>query len=534
MRKLKTVCSVLLMAIFLVTISCGGGSSSSETPITGLAVDAGPDQTVALGNTVTLDGSRSSALEGPITYAWSFESKPTGSIAELDDPSAESPVFIADASGTYELSLVISDGEHFSDPDHIIISVKSWKGANLIEAEAGDASGGKVAIAANGDAFAVWEQDDRIYANRFDAASGTWDGAELIDAVDFTPEGPYVAVDPNGNAFAVWAQYDGKSRNLYANRYDADTGSWEVAQEIDAGDYNVRAPRIAVNTSGYAFAVWSESDSSTTNVCASRFDATTGTWGNAEKLESRIEPAYDPRVAVDADGNAFAVWDQSDGANKRIYANRYDSASGMWEGATTIDGGGHDADWSQVAMDADGNAFTVWVQEEGVSYRIYANQYDAASGTWEGAEATGAEGTYISEIDLAMAPNGNVFVVWNLADSSIYADRFDAATGTWDGTKAIGVGGEDAWTPNVAVDAKGNAMVVWYQYDFFDPDYYDNIYANRYYAVSGSWDGAELIDAGNHPTDEDPAIAFGADGNAIAVWSQDDGTNYSIYANRYE
>ena len=30
-----------------------------------------------------------------------------------------------------------------------------------------------------------------------------------------------------------------------------------------------------------------------------------------------------------------------------------------------------------------------------------------------------------------------------------------------------------------------------------------------------------------------PRIAYGADGNAIAVWKQSDGTHFSIWANRF-
>jgi hypothetical protein len=103
-----------------------------------------------------------------------------------------------------------------------------------------------------------------IYASRYDAAAGTWSGAEIIDAVDYDAYYPHVAVDANGNAFAVWHQKDtvldisDYNTDIYANRYDAGTGAWTGAVIIDAGDYRAWYPRVAVDANGNAFAVWQQ------------------------------------------------------------------------------------------------------------------------------------------------------------------------------------------------------------------------------------------------------------------------------------
>lgn len=82
--------------------------STSNVPPT---ADAGPDQTVALAATVTLDGSGSSDVDGDLlTYLWSFTSRPAGSVAALSDTSAVMPTFVADRAGTYVLQLAVSDG----------------------------------------------------------------------------------------------------------------------------------------------------------------------------------------------------------------------------------------------------------------------------------------------------------------------------------------------------------------------------------------------------------------------------------------
>jgi hypothetical protein len=58
--------------------------------------NAGPDQTVFVGDTVHLDGTGSSDADSdPFTYQWSFTTKPAPSSAMLSDPTNPTPSFVA-------------------------------------------------------------------------------------------------------------------------------------------------------------------------------------------------------------------------------------------------------------------------------------------------------------------------------------------------------------------------------------------------------------------------------------------------------
>jgi len=84
--------------------------------------NAGPDQTLYVTNTAQLDGSGSSDLDGdPLTYSWSFVSRPTGSSATLSDANSVSPSFVIDKPGNYTARLVVSDGRALSSPDYVVI-----------------------------------------------------------------------------------------------------------------------------------------------------------------------------------------------------------------------------------------------------------------------------------------------------------------------------------------------------------------------------------------------------------------------------
>ncbi len=84
---------------------------------------AGPDQTVFVGNTVALNGSASADVDGDsLSFSWAFTKVPEGSTAVLSDGSAEDPTFTPDLAGIYEVKLIVNDGEVDSPADQVVIT----------------------------------------------------------------------------------------------------------------------------------------------------------------------------------------------------------------------------------------------------------------------------------------------------------------------------------------------------------------------------------------------------------------------------
>lgn len=134
--------SLVAASAALALAGCGGGSDyvPPSTPAPAPApvnaaptADAGTSQSVVTGATVTLDGSKSSDADGDkLTYAWTLTSKPAGSAATLTGLTSPNPTFVADVTGDYVASLVVSDGNLDSAASTVTITAGTVVGFGTV------------------------------------------------------------------------------------------------------------------------------------------------------------------------------------------------------------------------------------------------------------------------------------------------------------------------------------------------------------------------------------------------------------------
>lgn len=207
-------------------------------------------------------------------------------------------------------------------------------------------------------------------------------------------------------------------------------------------------------------------------------------------------------------------------------------------------GGGtfDNADSPQIAIDGSGNATAVWAQSDGNNVvSIWANRFSAGNGTWGTAKVIGTVGAVILSDhgpQIAVDAGGNALVVWKQPNSTgknnIWANRFSAVSGTWGTAELIQTANADsARAPQIAMDGNGNAIAVWAQ--SADANAPSHIWANRFSAASGAWEMATALETAVVGGAVDPRIALDTGGNALVVWSQSDVTltRTDIWANRY-
>jgi hypothetical protein len=341
-----------------------------------------------------------------------------------------------------------------------------------------------------------------------------------------------LAIHASGTAFAVWTQPDGSRTNIWASRLVVDSG-WGVPVLLESNDAgNAYDPKIAVDAAGNAVAVWWQFDDTHSDIWASRYSIDSG-WSPATLVELNGSDAINPDLAIDANGNALVVWAQSDGARRTIWENRYVLGSGWGTASIVGSANAGDAAISDVAMDASGNAIAVWVQFNGadVYNNIWANHYSVGAG-WGTATVIGSGTSVLVEhARVAIDPFGNAVAVWQQTvgpSFNIWSNRYVAGSG-WSTATSIQTGSGPASTPEVAVDMNGNALAVWRQSDLARV----SIWANRYVAGRG-WGAATLIESDSSGDASAPKVVLNAGGSALVVWPQIDRLNrVHLWANRY-
>jgi len=132
---MRNLLFIFLTTFLLLAVGCGESASktdieagkvfeSSGAEILRLVPDAGEDQTIHIGEVVTLDASATVAT-GTLTYSWVFQNKPENSMARIVDPTSEQTSFLADIRGTYIISINVKDTYGYVESATVTIVVEN-------------------------------------------------------------------------------------------------------------------------------------------------------------------------------------------------------------------------------------------------------------------------------------------------------------------------------------------------------------------------------------------------------------------------
>jgi hypothetical protein len=351
-------------------------------------------------------------------------------------------------------------------------------------------------------------------------AFGSFDAAQRVELDDtHDASQPDVGLDASGVALVVYTRFDGVDRNdVYWNRHDPGSG-WDTPEPIELDDGgDARWPRIAVNAAGDALAVW-QHDGATRDVFGNAYEDGVG-WDVAAPLDTATGQAGAATVAIDAAGDGFAAWVQEDGLFTTVFAARYLAGVG-WSAPEPLetDDTGYADDLGLALDPASGAAVVVW-EHDGSSAGIHMNRFVPGMG-WQGAELVSATGAGSSAGDPAVGidASANVVVIWSLAtvsDVELWAARC-AAGASCGAAAALDLRGGELAARRLAFEADGDALAVWSR----GADAHHDLWARRY--VSGvGWSAAELVECSDAGSASLNDLAFDAAGSALAVWTTQD------------
>ena len=385
-----------------------------------------------------------------------------------------------------------------------------------------NASAPRGALDAQGDAVAVWERSDGssvVVQGASRPAGGSWQTPVNLSEAGENALAPQIAIDAQGDAVAVWERSDGSSVIVQGASRPAG-GSWQAPVNLSEAGENAGEPEVAVDAHGDAVAVWERSDGSSVIVQGASRPAG-GSWQTPVKLSEAGQDGFAPQVALDPQDDAVAVWACFNGSNVIVQgASR--PAGGSWQTPVNLSEAGQEAFTPQVAVDAQGDAVAVWQRSF-----IVQGTSRPAGGSWQTPINLSEAGQEAFSPQVAVDRQGDAVAVWERAHEPVQGASKPAA-GSWQTPVNLTEAGEESFAPKVAVDALGDAVAVW---DRFDGS--NDIVQGVSKLSGGSWQTpVNLSEAGQHAGE--PQVAVDAQGDAVAAWPRSYGTNEVVQAAGYD
>ncbi len=427
-------------------------------------------------------------------------------------------------------------------------------------------------------AVALWQEIDDFGTHHIKAATRPaaqpFRAAEVIKSVDVSQ--PQLAIDGRGDAIAVWMGSTGADTSVRAAlRAPAQTVSglqlitarrgdalalW--TSSAGASSFRMGSVRPAAGSFGpgegeshrdgvfelrYAIgerggdAVASRRRQIGTNIIIDA--ATASLFGPPDDEPQTLDPACQDdvvhhKVAIDARGNAAAIWRHSTGTDVRL-RGAFQPVGGSFEPAQEISAAGRIAHESRLAFDGRGDAIVIWqddslpvivplapgdrpeTTDDGIRIQVAVRP---AGGRVFGRAQRLSVGASALELLLAVDALGNAVAAWGLARSGGVQTAVRPAGGSFGPAQTVvGVGGRDL---RLAVGQGGNALVVGRSSN--GPN--NTTLQAAFRPAGGSFGPAQTLSAAGHVAD-DAQLAVDAQGNAIVMWTLDPaGNNICVQA----
>jgi hypothetical protein len=409
-----------------------------------------------------------------------------------------------------------------------------------------------LAINERGQAVAAWHRNDagfRLHAARFEPGAG-WGPDALVTMAPGSFE-HRVALAADGTAAAAWNWYVPSFDDVTRSAREGSAGSvsrpgqpWSREQALGGAFDQVRALRVGAD--GLGFALLSRQclgyDPACTWGDVLAAPVRDGGWGGYDSVRRKpgsacqeISP-HDRAVAVaPSGGGAVAVWMEYDrgprtfgcpDGSQRLMSSRFDgrwSSPELLDQTETVLG---DMEAISVAADARGGALVTYVKTRSVDERgVFALRFRPGGG-WQRPERLGDAGW---QPVLDGDGEGNALVAWWGTDHRLHARAFDARSQAWSPVQDVpGSSGVGTESYSVATGGPRQGLVAW---TLFEGDT-GNVLASL--LAGGSWSEAQSLHAGAAGRAVGrPSVAMDPSGNAIAAWAEYEGTNESIWANRF-
>jgi hypothetical protein len=283
--------------------------------------------------------------------------------------------------------------------------------------------------------------------------------------------------------------------------------NWSTPPTILSGvSTNASDPQVAIDGNGDAIAVWVES-----NLVKSSSKPVSGNWSPEVSISATGASA--PRLVSDINGNATAIW-----VENGVIKAATKTAIGNWSSSTTLSATG--ASCPTLCVDAAGDVIAAWVRSGSLetSTKLFGLNWQAR---------VAINGTTAATPSIAVGGSGSntrAVIVWQgvASGTNVIYSSTKLISGSWSTAQVISQTVHNGVLPSAAVDANGNAIAIWYAYDITGVSYTNvKVKSASRPSSTGIWSAVHNLSAPGirNPSTLVARVAFDSIGNAIALWN---------------
>ena len=417
-----------------------------------------------------------------------------------------------------------------------------------------------IAVGPAGEINVVWLDSGAIFYRRSPAGGGAFSGTMAVAKTDLPTQAlqPQIAVNSAG-AYVAWAGTNSSGGgDVFFSSLASGASNWSppvnVSNSKGIASGSAPVPRIATDPNGGVDIVWGQS--------AAYFARSTDN-GNSfavTLLSSSPMASASPRMAINAQGTVYVVWENADpnfpstNCPTITFARSIDSGdSGAHFGNYPVDdtltvnqvsqsGCTFDV---QIALGAKNTIHLLWANDHSniSSIRDLITTYQTDSGSgfagFDKADQQGFQNlatTAAYTPQMAIDSSGNINVVWmgevsqsdprQLVNFSRSTDGGGQFTNLPPLTNAPASGARATGFPQIATETSGAIDIIWQQASATNPN-------NAYdIVIARSTDGATFkrftLDNSPTVTGNTGQLAVDGSGNAYVVWLGNSGTSADI------
>jgi len=364
--------------------------------------------------------------------------------------------------------------EHFNGKNWVVQSASrppggAWSTPTTISPPKGDfADEPQIAINAAGEAVAVWEH----YRHRSDhtaietasrPSGGTWSVPTTISSSKGANADPQIAIAASGEAVAVWDDFPFLEA---ASRSPA--GAWSASTKFSKTQGGINFPEVAINPAGEAVAIWESYDSTGNNpIVKSAAREPGGAWSTPVGLSKVRQEATYPHIAVSGDGEAVVIW-----VSERLGTVQAVSrpAGGRWSAAQNLSriprrpGNLHAtrAEDAQIGLNEAGEAVAVWSWENFI-HGVIQSASRSPGGEWSKPATVSAKSALGFEPRVAVDSAGGAVLIWvSFAPRHNFLEGASRQPGgNWSKPTRLPVKGGIFIFPQLVGSSSGEAVAIW-------------------------------------------------------------------------